>query len=64
MTDPKFALAISEITNALQTAAPLAIRLRELGGEPTEDDLRTLEAAIDRAVLAVRQLRPAGRGGA
>ena len=60
--DPeKFAEAFSNLTNALAAAAPLATRLRQDLSERAEDAL-TLEAAIDRAVRAVRDLRP-GKGG-
>lgn len=57
--DPQLEAAISDLANALQTAAPLATQLRrELNAQA--QDAQTLEAAIDRATLAVRQLRPGG----
>lgn len=49
--------AVSDLANALQVAAPLATQLRRSLGEQAQDAL-TLEAAIDRAVRAARQLRP------
>jgi len=63
--DDQFREAVSELANALQTAAPLATRLRRDLSEQAQDAL-TLEAAIDRAARAVRHLRPDGRekGGA
>ncbi len=63
--DEQFQEAVSDLANALQTAAPLATRLRcDLSAQA--QDALTLEAAIDRAARAVRHLRPDGRekGGA
>lgn len=65
MADPRddehFLQRLSDLTNALQAAAPLATRLRQDLGERAQDAV-TLEAAIDRAVRAVRDLR-AEKGG-
>lgn len=55
--DEQFKEALSDLTNALQTAAPLATRQRRVLGDLAQDAL-SIEAAIDRAVRAVRQLRP------
>lgn len=55
--DPQFTGAISELANALQTAAPIATQLRHNLTDQAQD-ARTLEAALDRAVRAVRQLQP------
>lgn len=52
----EFGELFSVLTNALQAAAPLATRLRRELGEQAEEAV-TLEAAIERAVGAVRQLR-------
>ena len=60
--DADFHKRFSDLTNALAAAAPLATRLRRDLGERVEDVL-ALEAAIDRAVRAVRDLRPK-KGGA
>lgn len=58
--DPKqFSELFSALSNALQVAALLATRLRRDLGEQAQDAL-TLEAAVDRAVRAVRQFRPDG----
>ena len=48
---------ISELADALQVAARLSTQLRRELAEQTQDAV-TLEAAIDRAVRAVRALRP------
>jgi hypothetical protein len=55
--DPKrFAECFERVANALQAAAPLATGLRrELGAQA--DDAVQLEAALDRAVRAVRDMR-------
>lgn len=47
--DDRLREAVSDLANALQTAAPLATRLRRDLGEQAQDAV-TLEAAIDRAV--------------
>jgi hypothetical protein len=65
MADPRdddFNKRFSDLTNALAAAAPLATRLRRDLSEHVEDAL-ALEAAIDRAVRAVRDLRPTKGGG-
>ena len=55
--DPKrFAECFERVANALQAAAPLATRLRRELGEQAEDAVK-LEAALDGAVRAVRDLR-------
>jgi thioesterase domain-containing protein len=63
--DDRFKEALSDLANALQSAAPLAIRQRRNLGELAQDAV-SLEAAVDRAVRAVRRLQPdAGeKGGA
>ena len=63
--DDRFKEALSDLANALQTAAPLATRhQRELQG--LAQDATSLEAAVDRAVRAVRRMQPDGgeKGGA
>lgn len=58
--DPKrFAECFERVANALQAAAPLATRLRRELGEQADDAVQ-LEAALDRAVRAVRDLRRVG----
>ncbi len=52
---------LSDLANALQTAAPLATRLRQNLGE-TAQDAATLEAAVDRAVRAVKRVEPPATG--
>ena len=54
--DP-LAAAVSDMANALQVAAPLATRLRRELSEQVQDAV-TLEAAIVRAVRAVKRMRP------
>ena len=63
--DPtQFDELFSTLSNALQAAAPLATRLRRDLGEQADDAVH-LEAALDRAVLAVRQMQSDGeKGGA
>ena len=63
--DDQFTEALSNLANALQTAAPLATRQRRVLGDLAQDAL-SLEAAVERAARAVRQLRPDDRekGGA
>ena len=63
--DDRLKEAISDLANALQTAAPLAVQQRRSLGDLAQGAL-TLEAAVERAVRAVRQLAPDGRrtGGA
>ena len=66
MADPRddkdFSKRFSDLTNALAVAAPLVTRLRQDLSERAQETV-TLEAAIDRAVRAVRDLRPK-KGGA
>ncbi|MGE0704932.1 MAG: hypothetical protein AB7F99_04185 [Vicinamibacterales bacterium] len=55
--DPKrFAECFERAAHALQAAAPLATRLRRELGERAEDAVH-LEAALDRAIRAVRDMR-------
>lgn len=63
--DEQFKETLSDLANALQTVAPLATRQRSVLGDLAQDAL-SLEAAVERAVRAVRQLRPGGpeKGGA
>jgi len=49
--------AISVVANALQTAAPLADRLRVTAAQQHED-AAALDGAIDRAVRALKALQP------
>jgi ABC-type transporter Mla subunit MlaD len=55
--DEQLKQALSDLTNALQTAAPLATQQRRVLGDLAQDAL-TLEAAVDRAVRVVRRLAP------
>ena len=48
--------AFERVANALQAAAPLATLLRRQLGERAEEAVR-LEAALNRAVRAVREMR-------
>lgn len=57
--DPEFEAIVSELANALQVAAPLSTTLRIQLADQAQDAI-TLEAALDRAVRAVRQLREKG----
>lgn len=58
MTDDNaHATAVSDLANALQTAMPTAARMRQRRDEQAHD-ADTLEAALDRAMQAVRQLQP------
>jgi len=57
--DSRLATAISELANALQVAVPTAARMRQRLDEQAEDAER-LEAAIERATRAVRELQPKG----
>lgn len=63
--DKQFQTAMSDLVNALQVAAPLSTTLRRVVGDAAQYAI-DLEAAIDRAVRAVRQMRPDSRekGGA
>ena len=60
--DEQLKQALSDLTNALQTAAPLTTQQRRLLGDLAQDAL-TLEAAVDRAARAVRRLAPSGSEG-
>ena len=55
-TDHELRTALDEITQALQVAAPLSTTLRRVLGDTTQYAI-DLEAAIDRAVRAVKQLQ-------
>jgi hypothetical protein len=57
--DEQLTQALSDLTNALQTAAPLATQQRRVLEDLAQDAL-TLEAAVDRAVHAVRRVAPGG----
>ena len=48
--------AIEEVANALQVAAPLSTTLRRLEGDAAQHAI-DLEAAIGRAVRAMKQLQ-------
>jgi predicted nucleic acid-binding Zn-ribbon protein len=63
--EKQFHEAMSDLANALQTAAPLATQLRRELSNQAQDAL-TLEAEVDRAVRAARQFRPGDdeKGGA
>ena len=54
-TDP-YSQAVSDLANALQTAAPLAERLSVTSVQQARD-AATLRHALERAVEAVRALR-------
>jgi hypothetical protein len=54
------AAAVSDLANALQVAGPVAARIRERT-EALAQDAERLEAAVDRAAAAVRQLQPKPR---
>jgi len=58
--DDQFKEALSDLANALQTAAPLATRQRRVLGDLAQDTVN-LEAAVERAVRAVRRIRPEDR---
>lgn len=49
--------AIDALANALAAASPLATELRQTIGNQIDTAVR-LEASIDRAVKAIRQLQP------
>jgi thioesterase domain-containing protein len=51
--------AIDELANALQVAAPLSTTLRRVVGDAAQYAI-DLEAAIDRAVRAMRRMQPKG----
>ena len=55
--DDQLREAVSDLANALRAAAPLATRLRRELSEQVQDAV-TLEAAIGRAVRAVKRVRP------
>lgn len=55
--DPIIAAAVSELANAIQIAAPVAVRIRERADALAQDAER-LEVAVTRATMAVRQLQP------
>ena len=60
--DPELRTVIDELANAVQAAIGLATRLRR-ETQTIADDAVRLEAAIGRAVLALRRLQPSSRGG-
>jgi thioesterase domain-containing protein len=51
---------LDDVANALQVAAPLSTTLRRLVGDAAQQAV-DLEAAIDRAVRAIRRLQPGGQ---
>jgi hypothetical protein len=53
---------IDDVANALQTAIGLATAQRR-NTQDTADDMVRLEAAIGRAVSALKRLQPARKGG-
>ena len=53
--------ALAAVANALQTAAPLSTALRQGFGD-AHDTTMKLEAAIDRAVTAMKRLQPQNGG--
>ena len=55
--DERFNQTISDLANALQTAAPLATRQRRVLGDLAQDAV-SLEAAVERAVRALREIQP------
>ena len=55
--DERFNQTISALANALQTAAPLATRQRRVLGDLAQDAV-SLEAAVERAVRALREIQP------
>ena len=58
--DEQFKEVISDLANALPAAAQLASHQRRAVGDFAQDAV-SLEAAVERAVRAVRRLRPEGR---
>ena len=54
--------AIDDLAHALQTAIGLATTVRR-GSQDAMDDAVLLEAAIGRAVSALRRLQPRQKGG-
>jgi hypothetical protein len=59
--DEKLRQVIDAVANALQPAALLATRLRRDIGQDTKTAIE-LEAAIDRAVRALRNIQPTRDG--
>lgn len=55
--DDPFKEALSDLANALQAAAPLATNQRIVLSDLAQD-ARSLEAAVDCALRAVRRLQP------
>jgi len=55
--EKEFRQALDEIANALQPAVLLSTKLRRELGDRAEDAV-LLEGALDRAVRALRKLRP------
>jgi hypothetical protein len=58
----QFATVIGELANALQAAAILTAFLRSQS-QSADSTTEALEAAVHRAVAAVRRLQPTQRGG-
>ncbi|MGH6691772.1 MAG: hypothetical protein ACREF4_13960 [Gammaproteobacteria bacterium] len=59
-TTPDLRGALAEVADALQVASLLATRLRRDLGEHAQNAIK-LEAAVSRAVRALRRLQPKGR---
>ena len=55
--DEQLKEVLSDLANALQTAAPLATHQRRVLGDLAQDAMN-LEAAVARAARVVRRLRP------
>jgi hypothetical protein len=54
--DEQFQQLLSDLANALQTAAPLAVRQRRVLGDLAQD-AANLEAAVERAARIVVRMR-------
>ena len=61
--DPRVRRVVDDIANALQAAIGVATQLRRQS-QTVADDTIALEAAIGRAVAALRRLQPSPRRGA
>ena len=53
--DEQFQQSLSDLVNALQTAAPLATRQRRVLGDIAQDAV-SLEAAVERAARAAQRM--------
>lgn len=54
--DEQFQQLLSDLVNALQTAAPLAVRQRRVLGDLAQD-AANLEAAVERAARIVLRMK-------